>query len=637
MKKLISLISFVIVLVMLTGGVSGTVWLVDEDAEPRENQYKSGEFFYSLSQEGEATINLYLGKSTDVTVPSKIDGHPVAGIESYYDEEDAYFGNDHRQVFGPSVKSVVISDGVKFIGEFAFSGCDRLTSVILPKSLTTIKSDAFNGCYSLAEITLPDKLESIYGWAFTSCKSLTQVEIPESVKYLGGSVFSGCTSLTSVGLPDSLLRIGSGLFDNTPIYDDPSNWEDGVMYLDNYLICSDRNAVSGSRAVRGGTRLMANGAFAQNKELTEVVIPDSVVSIGADAFNGCSSLERVVLPAGLTEIGADSFRECVSLKEVNIPDGIKTIGDAAFLRCGSLSDIAIPYGVTRIGSHAFGSCSGIKEFDIPGSVTEIGHRAFYGCSSLLNVSVPNGVSSIGYGTFNNCSSLRTVTIGGTVTTVFSEAFNNCPSLEKVIFKGTKKEWDKIKIEQFNDPLLEADKSFVGFCDFSDVNKKDFFALAVLWAVDMDITKGTSGTRFSPALPCTRGQVVTFLWRAAGEPEPKTATNKFKDVKKSDYFYKAVLWAVENGVTKGMTDTSFSPALPCTRGQVVTFLWRAAGKPGVKGAKNPFSDVKNGDYFYEATLWAVTNGVTKGTTGKTFSPGASCTRGQVVTFLWRNSK
>ena len=170
-------------------------------------------------------------------------------------------------------------------------------------------------------------------------------------------------------------------------------------------------------------------------------------------------------------------------------------------------------------------------------------------------------------------------------------------------------------------------------NFIDVKKSDYFYNAVAWAVEEGITTGTSKTEFSPEESCTRAQAVTFLWRAAGSPAPKSSNNPFKDVKKSDYYYKAVLWAVENGITKGTGATAFSPDEACTRGQIVTFLWRAQSGKKVS-ATNPFTDVKSSDYYYNAVLWAVKNDVTTGTSPKAFSPADTCTRGQIVTFLYR---
>ena len=174
--------------------------------------------------------------------------------------------------------------------------------------------------------------------------------------------------------------------------------------------------------------------------------------------------------------------------------------------------------------------------------------------------------------------------------------------------------------------------------FTDVSEGAYYYDAVLWAVkhEPQIAQGTSETLFSPDAACTRGQIVTFLWRAKGCPEPKSTTNPFVDVKPGDYFFKAVLWAVEQGVTNGVGADRFDPNGSCTRGQAVTFLWRAEGKPAPKTQSSGFSDVQNpNDYYYVPVLWAVENGIAAGTGGGLFSPELSCTRGQIVTFLYRD--
>ncbi len=170
--------------------------------------------------------------------------------------------------------------------------------------------------------------------------------------------------------------------------------------------------------------------------------------------------------------------------------------------------------------------------------------------------------------------------------------------------------------------------------FTDVKTGSYYYDAVLWAVEQGVTAGTSATTFSPDDGCTRAQVVTFLWRAAGQPEPTSSANPFADVAAGTYYYKAVLWAVEQGVTAGTSATTFSPDNTCTRAQIVTFLWRYEGQPEV-AASNPFGDVPAGAYYEKAVLWAATTGVTAGTSATTFSPAATCTRAQVVTFLYRD--
>ena len=179
-------------------------------------------------------------------------------------------------------------------------------------------------------------------------------------------------------------------------------------------------------------------------------------------------------------------------------------------------------------------------------------------------------------------------------------------------------------------------SFTRANEFIDVPAGSYYYDAVLWAVENGITTGASASRFDPNGICTRAQAVTFLWRAAGSPKPETRTMPFTDVPVGSYYYDAVLWAVENGITKGTSDTTFSPNDTCTRAQIVSFLWRSEKTP-VASSRNPITDVKPGAYYLDAVLWAVESGITKGTTAMKFSPDADCTRAQIVTFLWRCKK
>ena len=172
--------------------------------------------------------------------------------------------------------------------------------------------------------------------------------------------------------------------------------------------------------------------------------------------------------------------------------------------------------------------------------------------------------------------------------------------------------------------------------FVDVATGSYYEDAVDWAVENGITKGTDDTHFSPDGICTRAQAVTFLWRTAGSPASKTSAMPFTDVPVGSYYYDAVLWAVENGITKGTSDTTFSPNMTCSRAQIVAFLWRSEKSPAA-GTVNPFADVKADAYYADAVLWAVKEDVTKGTTATTFSPDANCTRAQIVTFIWRCKK
>ena len=171
--------------------------------------------------------------------------------------------------------------------------------------------------------------------------------------------------------------------------------------------------------------------------------------------------------------------------------------------------------------------------------------------------------------------------------------------------------------------------------FVDVPEDAFYIDPVLWAVEKGITTGVDDTHFNPFGRCDRASVVTFLWRAAGSPEPKTAENPFVDVKESHFFYKAVLWAVEEGITNGTSATTFAPFAKCTRAQVVTFLYRALGEPEVASTESGFTDVTNPElYYYAPVLWAVENGITNGVGDGSFGINRTCDRAQVVTFLYR---
>ena len=184
--------------------------------------------------------------------------------------------------------------------------------------------------------------------------------------------------------------------------------------------------------------------------------------------------------------------------------------------------------------------------------------------------------------------------------------------------------------------VEAMFKAAGNNPFIDVPAGSYYEDAVIWAVDKGITTGTSATTFNPNGICTRAQAVTFLWRAAGSPTVKSAVMPFTDVKAGSYYYDAVLWAVEQGITKGTSDTMFSPDATCTRAQIVTFLWRANGSPVASG-NSAFTDVASDAYYAAAVTWAEKNDVTGGIGGGLFGSNNNCTRAQIVTFIWRSAK
>ena len=190
---------------------------------------------------------------------------------------------------------------------------------------------------------------------------------------------------------------------------------------------------------------------------------------------------------------------------------------------------------------------------------------------------------------------------------------------------------KVTVEVTFKPLTTT-----GNNPFIDVPAGSYYEDAVIWAVDKGITSGTSAVTFDPNGNCTRAQAVTFLWRAAGSPAPKTKVMSFTDVPSGSYYYDAVLWAMEQGITKGTSDTAFSPNASCTRAQIVTFLWRASGSPAVSG-NSAFTDVASDAYYAAAVAWAEKNSVTGGIGNGLFGSGNNCTRAQIVTFIYRSVK
>ena len=239
-------------------------------------------------------------------------------------------------------------------------------------------------------------------------------------------------------------------------------------------------------------------------------------------------------------------------------------------------------------------------------------------------------------------SLRGIPAGKAVATLTFEAVDPADALVTIEHKQinndnaectehTWSDWSENNLAQLERECLHC--GHVQVNPFADLDLDAYYVDAVLWAVENKITTGTSSVTFSPKNNCLRSQVVTFLWRAAGCPKAENRVNHFVDVKESASYYEAVLWAVENNITKGVDATHFAPGAECTRGEIVTFLWRAMGSPVVEG-EHPFTDVKVGSFYEKAVIWASANNIVNGMTATTFGPGVICTRGQIVTFLYR---
>ena len=288
----------------------------------------------------------------------------------------------------------------------------------------------------------------------------------------------------------------------------------------------------------------------------------------------------------------------------------------------------------------------IRALELSKDLTNISGYAFYDCNNLAGVTIPDKVLSIGRNAFEQCDALTTAIIGSGVKSIGEGVFRNCKRLASVVVAANKFGFDNNSSTTLGDPSLTTiyaaqnstaanyAKDF-GYKLIVDVQPSAYYTSSVIWAAENGITSGLDKNHFGPGSTCTRGQVVTFLWRSKGSPAPRNTYNPFSDVKQGAYYYDAVLWAVENDITSGTGNSTFSPNKGCTRGQVVTFLWRAKGSPSPKSTSNPFSDVKESAFFYSAVLWAIEKEITSGVSKTSFAPNKTCTRGQIVTFLYRS--
>ncbi len=270
----------------------------------------------------------------------------------YYTSNDGQAVNPNTYGFGANLventytngQGMMVFDGdVAYIGSNAFYDCSSLTSITIPESVTSINYQAFYKCSSLTSVTIPNSVTIIDYSSFSGCSSLTPVTIPNSVTGIESGAFMGCSSLIS-------MVVESG----NSTYDSRDNCNAIIETATNSLIAGCQNTV----------------------------IPNSVTSIKANSFSGCSSLTSVTIPNGVTSIGNHAFSGCSGLTSVTIPNSMASIDSYVFAGCELLTSITIPNSVTSIGTSAFSDCSSLTSITIPNSVTSIGSRAFYGCSSL---------------------------------------------------------------------------------------------------------------------------------------------------------------------------------------------------------------------------------------------------------------
>ncbi|MBR2047543.1 MAG: leucine-rich repeat protein [Oscillospiraceae bacterium] len=563
--------------------------------------------------------------------------------------------------------ALVIEEGITGIGDRAFAGCPSLTEVSLPGSVTDIAPDAFAGStnvawYSVAEgndtyravngvlysedmatlvrfpaarggqFAVPGTVTALAPGAFENCARLTEIlfyhlDTYTTLTTIGERAFAGCAGLTEISLPATLAEVGDKAFyycrnlgtihfqGDVPAFGElvfegmaflrytfsryPNNW---YRFADQF---NDWTGTMGAYNVRY-EEVCSEGLWGHCCDANEVeIVAPTCCTDGYDVWT-CIDCGMRYASNAVPSTGEHSYTPVTTEPTCTTPG--QTVWTCA--GCGdSYTDGQIP----ALG-HEWGQWYVFTEAtEEPGEE----RRDCVRCDAFESRELPPAV---------HVHDFRTERIVE-------------PTCSDPGYTQVRCECGEVEYRNHIAPLGHV---FVdGICQrcglsnpFADVKDTDYYFMPVLWALEHGITAGTGPDTFAPNAPCTRGQVVTFLWRANGEPEPVSDDNPFSDVAPGDYYYRAVLWAVENGITSGTGNGRFSPNTTCTRAQVVTFLWRALGEPAPAEWDNPFSDVAQGVYYYQPVLWAVENSITSGTSPTAFSPNNPCTRGQVVTFLYR---
>ena len=417
--------------------------------------------------------------------------------------------------------------------------------------------------------------------------------------------------------------------------------EDGIVYQD-----------------YGNSTAIITGYVGEADEITiPAAINDyAVTTIGNDAFMN-TNLKKIIISEGISKIMNSSFTYMDNLEELILQESMQSKYPEAFTYC-KLKTLYVPSKVTDLSflhsmnsfvhidispdNTAYKSIDGVvytKDMKtlyyypkykagtmrVPYGVTSIAESAFFGAENITGIILPDSVTSIGAGSITLSNANAFVRVPSSVTEIGQYNF----SVYNVVFgeKGSVAE-EYVKSKGY--PFME-DK-----CGFVDVRESDFYYEPVLWACQTDpqITSGVNDTHFKPLVTCNRAQMVTFLWRCAGCPEPNNNNNPFNDVNENDFFYKATLWAVEKGITAGKTEETFSPYEGCSRGQFVVFVWRMCNKqrPEVEGTD--FVDIDPESELGKAVRWTNWRGLTQGIDATHFGPKKDINRAQAVSILFR---
>lgn len=390
----------------------------------------SGSFTYELLTDGTAKITGYTGTDSEPSIPTTLGGKTVSCIGS-----DAFASNTtvkkisipssvktigDRAFFGcRSLESITIAGSVTTIGEGAFSSCSSLKTVSLPSSVTSLGASAFAYCTSLSGVTIPSSIKVISDSAFENCTALTSVSLPSGITTIGSSAFWDCTKLASVTIPSSVTKVGTYAFGNTKWLTEQRS-KNPVVVSGNILI--DAKKYTGAAlTVPASVKYIADGAFAMNDNIKQVVLAQGTACIGSYAFYECNSLMGVSFPSTLTSISDHAFYGCDLLGAAALPSGLKALGESTFAQCRSLKSVTLGDSLTSIPDKAFENCTLLQSIVLPASVQTIGAGSFAGCEKLGSVYLPGSLKTISSGAFINCSSLDRITVPTSVTSIGNKA------------------------------------------------------------------------------------------------------------------------------------------------------------------------------------------------------------------------
>ena len=296
----------------------------------------------SADVEGHYVLCAYIGPETTVTIPR------------YFRDMECTM--EHARGF----IHVILPEGLTDIPGDAFYRCYTLKSVVIPDSVTVINYSAFEDCTALESVTFGSGLTDLANSVFEGCSALTSISIPDGLNYISDYAFKNCSALASITIPDSVNFINKQVFTGTAYYNNPDNWENGILYVGNHIAEVKVASVSGDYVIREGTASIPAGAFMNCTTLTSIVIPDSVRAIKYNTFKGCTSLTKAIIGNGVTNIGDNAFSGCEALESLTIGNSVTSIGDSAFKGCSAITSVNIPASVILVYEDAFNSCYGIK-------------------------------------------------------------------------------------------------------------------------------------------------------------------------------------------------------------------------------------------------------------------------------------